>query len=587
MRAIAENDLPVETVMGISTDKACKPVNVMGMTKAIQERVYIDGNLRAPKTRFICARYGNVLASRGSVVPLFLDQIAAGGPVTITTADMTRFLLTLEDAVDTIFAAVRSAAPGETYIPQCPSAKMTDLAAYLIGDRDIETVITGIRPGEKIHEILLSEEEATRTDRRPRGLLRAAADASRARRTRSTSPRSSATTAPSDALMTPRRARALPRDQASPTSSARATWRPRVTKVLTLLGTRPEIIRLSRVIARARRDRATTCSCTPARTTTTASPACSSARWACASPTSTWACAAPASPTRSARCSPSAEELFRAEKPDTVLILGDTNTGLAAFVAKRMGIRVCHMEAGNRCFDDRVPEEVNRRVIDHSSSVLMPYTYRSAENLVREGIERQRIYVTGNPIKEVLDHYAPQIDAADPFTQFGVEPGKYFLVTAHRAEMTDDPERLASLVAALNGAVEKYGMPARRLAAPAHRRQDAGVRRGRGRGQVRAADGPLRLRAPREGGVLRALRQRHRAGGVLHLRRSRPSRCATSPSAPRPSSAAATCSPASRPSASCPPSTSRCARRAPGRRRPSTSPSNVSDVVARIVLGIA
>jgi UDP-glucose 4-epimerase len=135
----------------------------MGMTKSIQERVYIEGNLRAPDTRFICARYGNVLASRGSVVPLFLDQIAAGGPVTITTADMTRFLLTLEDAVDTIFAAVGNAAPGETYIPQCPSAKMTDLAAYLIGDKPIETVITGIRPGEKIHEILLSEEEATRT----------------------------------------------------------------------------------------------------------------------------------------------------------------------------------------------------------------------------------------------------------------------------------------------------------------------------------------------------------------------------------------------------------------------------------------
>ncbi len=163
VRAIAENDLPVQTVVGISTDKACKPVNVMGMTKSIQERVYIEGNLRAPDTRFIAARYGNVLASRGSVVPLFLDQIAAGGPVTITTTDMTRFLLTLEDAVDTIIAAVRAAAPGETYIPQCPSAKMTDLAAYLIGEKDIEMVVTGIRPGEKIHEILLSEEESTRT----------------------------------------------------------------------------------------------------------------------------------------------------------------------------------------------------------------------------------------------------------------------------------------------------------------------------------------------------------------------------------------------------------------------------------------
>ena len=153
------------------------------------------------------------------------------------------------------------------------------------------------------------------------------------------------------------------------------------------------------------------------------------------------------------------EELFRREQPDSVLILGDTNTGIAAFVAKRMGIRVCHMEAGNRCFDDRVPEEVNRRVIDHSSTVLMPYTYRSAENLVREGIERRRIYVTGNPIREVLDHYAPQIEAADPFTKFGVKPGKYFLMTAHRAETVDDPARLKSLIDALNATIEKYDMP--------------------------------------------------------------------------------------------------------------------------------
>ena len=161
--AIAEGNLPVETVVGISTDKACKPVNVMGMTKAIQERVFIDANIHHPATRFINARYGNVLSSRGSVVPLFLDQIALGGPVTLTTREMTRFLLTLDDAVDTVFAAVDSAKPGETYVPRCRSARMTDLAAFLIGGRDIDLVETGIRPGEKIHEILISEEEATRT----------------------------------------------------------------------------------------------------------------------------------------------------------------------------------------------------------------------------------------------------------------------------------------------------------------------------------------------------------------------------------------------------------------------------------------
>ncbi|MCL5886862.1 MAG: UDP-N-acetylglucosamine 2-epimerase (non-hydrolyzing) [Actinobacteria bacterium] len=154
------------------------------------------------------------------------------------------------------------------------------------------------------------------------------------------------------------------------------------------------------------------------------------------------------------------EAVLAEHKPDTVLVLGDTNTGLAAIIAKRMGIRVCHMEAGNRCYDDSVPEEINRRVIDHSSSVLLPYTHRSAANLVREGVERQRIYVTGNPIKEVLDHYDGRIEAADPFTEHGVEPGRYFLVTAHRAETVDVPERLASLVAALNAAVDKYGIPA-------------------------------------------------------------------------------------------------------------------------------
>ena len=163
VRAIRENHLPVETVVGISTDKAAKPVNVMGMTKAIQERVFVTANLTCPQTRFICVRYGNVLASRGSVIPLFHEQIRSGGPVTVTTDDMTRFLLSLDQAVDTVFAAVRGARRGETYIPRVPSANMMDLAKALIGDRDIELKVTGIRPGEKIDEIMISEEERYRT----------------------------------------------------------------------------------------------------------------------------------------------------------------------------------------------------------------------------------------------------------------------------------------------------------------------------------------------------------------------------------------------------------------------------------------
>jgi len=160
VRAIAENDYPVETVVGVSTDKACKPVNVMGMTKAIQERIFTSANILNPSTRFICVRYGNVLASRGSVIPLFHDQIRSGGPVTVTVPEMTRFLLSLDQAVDTVFEAIRSARAGETYIPRAPSSTMLDLATALIGPREIGIEIIGIRPGEKLHEILVSEEEA-------------------------------------------------------------------------------------------------------------------------------------------------------------------------------------------------------------------------------------------------------------------------------------------------------------------------------------------------------------------------------------------------------------------------------------------
>ena len=167
VRAIREHGLGVRTVVGISTDKACKPVNVMGMTKAIQERVFLRANLDSPDTRFLCVRYGNVLASRGSVIPLFREQIRAGGPVTITTPEMTRFLLTLNHAVDTIFAALRDGRPGETFIPRAPSALVTDIAQAMIGARKIATTLVGIRPGEKVHEILVSEEEANRTV--PRG----------------------------------------------------------------------------------------------------------------------------------------------------------------------------------------------------------------------------------------------------------------------------------------------------------------------------------------------------------------------------------------------------------------------------------
>ena len=166
VRAIRENGYPVESVVGISTDKACKPVNVMGMTKSLQERIFIAANILNPKTRFICVRYGNVLASRGSVIPLFLDQIGNGGPVTITVPKMTRFLLSLDQAADTVFAALKDAKAGETWVPRAPSATVENIAKALVGSKKIKMKIIGIRPGEKMHEIMVSEEEAHHCVRR-------------------------------------------------------------------------------------------------------------------------------------------------------------------------------------------------------------------------------------------------------------------------------------------------------------------------------------------------------------------------------------------------------------------------------------
>jgi len=147
------------------------------------------------------------------------------------------------------------------------------------------------------------------------------------------------------------------------------------------------------------------------------------------------------------------------EKPDAMLVLGDTNSALSALLSKRAGIPVFHMEAGNRCYDDRVPEEVNRRVIDHCSSVLMPYTQRSKENLLREGVPGERIFVTGNPIFEVLTHYAAKIEKSDVHTRLELTPGEYFLVTMHRAETVDVENRLRDLIVSLQSISAQYGEP--------------------------------------------------------------------------------------------------------------------------------
>ena len=153
------------------------------------------------------------------------------------------------------------------------------------------------------------------------------------------------------------------------------------------------------------------------------------------------------------------EEQLHALRPDRFLVLGDTNSALAAIIAKRSGIPVYHMEAGNRCYDDRVPEEVNRRIIDQCSDVLMPYTERSRQNLLREGFAGERIFVTGNPIFEVIQYYDDKIRSSAILQSLGLPPAGYFLVTMHRAENVDVSDRLQSLTMALEGLHQQYGLP--------------------------------------------------------------------------------------------------------------------------------
>ncbi|HEU4455546.1 MAG TPA: polysaccharide biosynthesis protein [Longimicrobium sp.] len=170
-RALRDGAQREKSVVGISTDKACKPVNLMGMTKAIQERILVQANLDSPWVRFVNVRYGNVMASRGSAIPFFIDRVRSGRPIPITDWRMTRFLMTLDESVDLIFNALRLASPGETWLPRIPSALVTDMARAVAGDEEYPLELTGIRPGEKIHEILLSEEEVAHSERRGENLV--------------------------------------------------------------------------------------------------------------------------------------------------------------------------------------------------------------------------------------------------------------------------------------------------------------------------------------------------------------------------------------------------------------------------------
>jgi UDP-N-acetyl-L-fucosamine synthase len=153
------------------------------------------------------------------------------------------------------------------------------------------------------------------------------------------------------------------------------------------------------------------------------------------------------------------EEAINEERPDALLVLGDTNSCIAALMARRMKVPVYHMEAGNRCFDLNVPEETNRRMVDHVSDFNLVYTEHARRNLLAEGLHPRRIMHTGSPMREVLEHYRPKIDASDVLEQLDLQPGGYFLVSAHREENVDNPERLGKLLDCLRAVRSAWGLP--------------------------------------------------------------------------------------------------------------------------------
>jgi UDP-N-acetylglucosamine 2-epimerase (non-hydrolysing) len=229
-------------------------------------------------------------------------------------------------------------------------------------------------------------------------------------------------------------------------------------RVLTLFGTRPEIIRLSRIMKRLD----LLCDQTVVHTGQNYEPNLSDAfitELDLRQPDIRLEVRLSAFAKQVARIFERVGDVLEQVKPDRMMVLGDTNSGLAALVAARRGIPVYHLEAGNRCYDNRVPEETNRRVIDHCSTVLMPYTHRSKENLLREGIPRDRIFVIGNPIHEVLEAYAEKIRGSTVLDRMGVQPHQYFLATLHRAENVDQARRLRKLMRGLELVGDRHRLP--------------------------------------------------------------------------------------------------------------------------------
>ncbi len=229
-------------------------------------------------------------------------------------------------------------------------------------------------------------------------------------------------------------------------------------KVMTVVGTRPELIRLSRTIAALDRY----CTHVLVHTGQNYDHELNQVFFdeLGIRPPDHYLNAAGATPAETiGKVIAAADAVLASESPDAVLILGDTNSALAAIAAKRRKVPIFHMEAGNRCFDMRVPEEINRRIVDHVADVNLAYSQIARDYLLREGLPPDRVIVTGSPMREVLEHYMPRIDASDALERLGLREREYFLVSSHREENVDDPARLRTLVRLLETLADEHGVP--------------------------------------------------------------------------------------------------------------------------------
>ena len=229
-------------------------------------------------------------------------------------------------------------------------------------------------------------------------------------------------------------------------------------KVMTIVGTRPEVIRLSRVIERLD----THCEHVLVHSGQNYDYELNEVFFSdlgIRKPDQFLEAAGASAAETIAKVIMAADQAIEKHQPEALLILGDTNSCLAAIAAKRRKVPIFHMEAGNRCFDFRVPEEINRRIVDHTSDINLPYSQIAREYLLREGLPGDQIICTGSPMREVIEHYRPGIEASKVLTRLGLQARGYYVVSSHREENVDDPERLKMLFGVLDALAIERGLP--------------------------------------------------------------------------------------------------------------------------------